>query len=188
MRLSELNESRWINLLYHGTEHAFDPDHIKSGSHFGTLKTAADRLRRDHPDRPATRYDVVRSDSWIYAFEYDPGGKQIEVPDVFRGGNGPGVGPRNDMIDLMRHFLGRHLITQDQFNHFESLDDDLAVEETHRWLKQRGVSTIKYRNQHEGARHIGDKKVTQISWIVFDPQNLRLVHVFKNPNEINRAR
>jgi|ERR1019366_2969447 hypothetical protein len=179
MIILDLFESLWINLLYHGTEHDFDPRHIKPGSHFGTLKSASDRIRSQQ-----SKEDFFQNSHRIFAFEYEPSGKMIETPDMY------GDGEKASILDLAEHLIKQKILNKSVYDRINLLDDNEQAGLLMKgFLKEKGITYIKYRNKYEGIKYNSQNfRIMPVSWIIFDTENLSLVHTFKNPNEIYRQR
>ena len=186
MILLDLFESLWINLLYHGTEHDFDPRHIKPGSHFGTLKSATDRIRLSPMRSAQQKKHELNNERYvehkIFAFEYEPSGKMIETPDIY------GDGEKASILDLAKHLIKQKILNKSVYDRINLLDDNEQAGLLMKgFLKEKGITYIKYRNEQEGIKYNSQNfKIMPVSWIIFDTENLNLVHTFKNPNEIYR--
>lgn len=156
--LEFLAESSWKRALYHGTQQEFDPTKIRPGTHFGDLGTAVERARD-------TSYGQKNNNNKIMAYDYKPTGKSIEVKDNWK---------ENQPERSIAKQLQRKGVLRPKIANFIAQRTKYPQKAMERFLKQKGISHVTYKNHIEGDG--------SASTIVYDTKSLSHKKTFDKPN------
>ena len=154
--LEFLAESSWKRALYHGTQQEFDPTKIRPGTHFGDLGTAIQRAR----DRSYN----LRSNK-VMAYDFKPSGKSVEVKDDWY---------ENQPEPSIAKQLQKKGVLHPKVANFIAQRTKYPQKAMGRFLKQKGISHVTYKNDIEGGG--------SPSTIVYDTKSLSHKKTFNKPN------
>ena len=169
---NEFKESSWGKYLYHATSSNFRT--LRPGSHFGSLESA--RARGE--DSVFYKSPVNK----VHSYSYKPSGKTVNVEDNW-GADSPA---RSIVTQLHK----QNYISKQEHDNLHTKMKGTPGSDTYGdaaqhnklltpFLKSKGISTLRYKNEVEKGGH---------SYVVYDTENLHRVHTFKDPKFMDRTR
>jgi hypothetical protein len=161
-------------LLYHSTRKEYDPTTIKPGTHFGNLRAATERGWTESGNR-------------IHSFKHKPTGKTVWVRDKWADNPPePYIADqltKKGILSKKERDITVGMSNRDWFGDNRRFPPPTKRTATGpkvlgRYLKRKGISTVKYRNSEE------DKG--SVSTIEYDPKSLQHHYTFKFPQILRR--